>query len=332
MRFASLASAAAATAASSSRLPMNPLVAVGQLTSTEDRDQNIRRCRDLAVRAKKAGAALLCLPECFSLVGSSWRETVAAGQPIEGPMVSEMRTLAKEQGLWLSLGGFPEKMPSPQNSKIEDSGDENERVYNTHIVLDDKGDIKALYRKIHLFDVNFPNGPVLQESKYTAPGAEVVVIDSPIGRLGLSTCYDLRFPELYQALVKRGAEVLLVPSAFTVLTGQAHWEILLRARAIETQCYVLASAQAGQHNEKRASYGHSLIVDPWGKVMEDAGGDASPALVMAEIDLKRLHEIRAKIPVQLHRRRDVFFGVSGVGHSKGGGGEGGGGIGTAPSV
>jgi predicted amidohydrolase len=208
--------------------------------------------------------------------------------------------------LWLSLGGFPEKIPSSQTTKRDDKGNGNEKVYNTHIVLDDKGDIKALYRKIHLFDVNIPNGPVLQESKYTAPGSEVVVIDSPIGRLGLSTCYDLRFPEMYEALVKKGAEVLLVPSAFTVLTGQAHWEILLRARAIETQCYVLASAQAGQHNEKRASYGHSLIVDPWGKVVEDAGGEASPALVVAEIDLKRLYEIRAKIPVQLHRRQDVF--------------------------
>lgn len=302
---------------------MKPLVAVGQLTSTGDRAQNLRICKDLAIQAKAKGAALLCLPECFSLVGSSWRETVAAGQSLDGPIVSEMRALAKEQGLWLSLGGFPEKRPPPLNTESGD--EENEKIYNTHLIVDGKGDIQAVYRKIHLFDVNIPNGPVLQESKYTAPGSSVVVIDSPIGRLGLSTCYDLRFPEMYEALVTKGAEVLLVPSAFTVPTGQAHWEILLRARAIETQCYVLASAQAGQHNEKRASYGHSLIVDPWGKVQEDAGGEASPALVMAEIDLGKLHEIRAKIPVQLHRRRDVFFGGSG------GGGDGGGGGGTTAS-
>jgi len=325
MRIASLASAAAATAASSSRLFMKPLVAVGQLTSTGDRVQNMRICKDLAIQAKARGAALLCLPECFSLVGSSWRETVAAGQALDGPIVTEMRALAKEQGLWLSLGGFPEKrQPSTSTKSGNEGNQENEKVFNTHLILDDKGDIQAVYRKIHLFDVNIPNGPVLQESKYTAPGSEVVVIDSPIGRLGLSTCYDLRFPEMYEALVRKGAEVLLVPSAFTVPTGQAHWEILLRARAIETQCYVLASAQAGEHNDKRASYGHSLIVDPWGKVVEDAGGEASPALVMAEIDLERVQEIRAKIPVQQHRRRDVFFGGSA-------GGGGGGGVGNSPS-
>ena len=190
-------------------------IAVGQLTATGDRAHNLRVCKYLAVQAKAKGAAMLFLPECFSLVGSSWKETVAAGQSLDGPIVKEMKDLAKETNMWLSLGGFPEKRDGKEG--------EEDKVYNAHLILDNVGAIKAVYRKIHLFDVDVPNGPVLKESRYTAPGSEVVVCDSPCGRLGLSTCYDLRFPEMYASLVANGAEVLLVPSAFTVTTGQAHW-------------------------------------------------------------------------------------------------------------
>jgi len=295
-----VAAALGAPTSTSKRMSPTPLVAVAQLTATDDRKENLRVCRDLAFQAKAAGAGLLCLPECFSFLGRSWRETVAVGQALEGSVISEMRVLAKELKLWLSLGGFPEAVSSAERGDA--------KVYNTHVILDDDGGIQARYRKIHLFDVDVPNGPVLQESRYTLPGDRVVVVDSPVGRLGLSTCYDLRFPEMYEALLRQGAEILLVPSAFTVPTGKAHWEVLLRARAIETQCYVVAAAQVGQHNEKRASYGHSMVVDPWGRVLSDAGGETSPILSVAEIDLTKLHEIRAKMPIKSHRRRDIFYG------------------------
>lgn len=246
---------------------------------------------------------MLFLPECFSFIGNRWQETVAAGEPLDGPCISQVAALARDHKMWLSLGGFNEK---PAAGGEEDGG----KVYNTHLIIDDAGVTRATYRKIHLFDVEVPNGPVLLESRYTVPGSELVTADCPAGRLGLTTCYDLRFPELYARLVERGAQVrkrlwmdgwcgaytfthkhtyahnamqiLLVPSAFTVPTGKAHWEVLLRARAIESQCYVIAAAQAGRHNEKRESYGHSLVVDPWGKVLADAG-NASPSLITAEI-------------------------------------------------
>jgi predicted amidohydrolase len=158
--------------------------------------------------------------------------------------------------MWLSLGGFQEKGPDDSHQ------------YNTHVLIDDSGEIRSSYRKIHLFDVDVPGNMVYKESRFTTAGDTVVAVDSPFGRLGLTVCYDLRFPELYQCLrFKHQAQVLLVPSAFTKVTGEAHWEILLRARAIETQCYVIAAAQAGKHNEKRESYGDSIIIDPWGTVI-----------------------------------------------------------------
>lgn len=167
--------------------------------------------------------------------------------------------------------------------------------------------LQAEYRKSHLFDVSVPGGPVLMESRYTAPGpASAVVVDSPVGKLGLMVCYDLRFPELSIALAARGAEVILVPSAFTVPTGKAHWHLLLRARAVETQSYVLAAAQVGWHTEKRQSYGHALAVDPWGEILADAGDSVSPSLVLCEVDPARVREIRSKMPIHLHRRSDVL--------------------------
>ena len=211
---------------------------------------------------------------------------------MDGPRLASYRALAQKSGLWLSLGGFHE------------SGAPGGRVYNTHVVVDDAGDIRSQYRKIHLFDVDVPNGPILLESRYTAPGdAQACVVPTPFGfTLGLTTCYDLRFPELYMALVKNGADVLLVPSAFTVPTGKAHWHLLLRARAVESQAYVLAAAQAGRHSEKRESYGHALAVDPWGEVLADAGATASPEIVTVQIDAARIRSVRERMPIQSHRR------------------------------
>lgn len=236
-----------------------------------------------------------------------------------------LKAIAVKSGLWISAGGLHEEgaPPSPDDELCRP------RVYNTHFIMDSHGQIVAKYRKIHLFDVSIPSqGIELRESATTAPGSNLVVCDSPIGKLGLSTCYDLRFPEMYAALVQEGgADVLLVPSAFTVPTGKAHWHTLLRARAIENQCYVLASAQFGQHNEKRMSYGHSIAIDPWGDIVADAGGcdgegdsncrmddssDANsnltmtPTVVFCDIDDDKMKSTRERMPIQLHRTSSSF--------------------------
>jgi predicted amidohydrolase len=215
-------------------------------------------------------------------------------------LLDGLKAIATESGLWISACVHTSGAPR--------SIDGNDRVYNTHLILDSTGSIKAMYNKIHLFDVSIPGKVELRESNSTAPGTEVVVCDSPVGRLGLSICYDVRFPELYTELVRQGAEVILIPSAFTVPTGRAHWQVLLRSRAIEAQCYVVAAAQYGVHNVKRESYGHSLVVDPWGVVLADVGGvdsprtvPDSPSVVCCNIDLSLMKDVRQRMPIQTHR-------------------------------
>ncbi|GIL79098.1 hypothetical protein Vretifemale_8387, partial [Volvox reticuliferus] len=267
-------------------------IAVGQMTATGDQAANLSTCARLAKDAAEAGCSMLFLPECFSFIGESQAESVAAAQPLDGPLMEQYQQLARSLGLWLSLGGFQETGPDPRH------------IYNTHVVLDSKGELVARYRKIHLFDVDVPNGPVLMESRSTAPGTEAVVVDTPAGRLGLTTCYDLRFPELFAHLTwERGAQVLAVPSAFTVVTGAAHWEVLLRARAIECQAYVVAAAQAGRHNTKRESYGHALIVDPWGTVVARLPDPRVTGIAIAEVDFGLLARTRERMPCQLHREK-----------------------------
>ena len=273
-----------------------PRVAVGQLNSTGDHAANLAQAEKLCEDAAAAGANLLCLPEAFSFIGASPQETISQAEALDGPRLEQYRALARRHGLWLSLGGFHE------------ANAPGGRVHNTHVVVDASGVTVAEYRKIHLFDVDVPGGATLLESRSTAPGkAEAVVVDArdELGfTFGLTTCYDVRFPELYAALARRGCDAILVPSAFTVPTGEAHWHLLLRARAVESQSYILAAAQAGAHNEKRRSYGHALAVDPWGVVVGDAG-DAAPSLVTVDLDLDKVRSIREKMPIQAHRRRDV---------------------------
>ncbi|CAM9624580.1 unnamed protein product [Sphacelaria rigidula] len=234
--------------------------------------------------------------------------------------MARFQELARESGLWLSLGGFQEKVPTgyvatagttgatPSTGSSDGRCDSMRgtgisKVYNSHVIISGSGEIRSTYRKIHLFDVDIPGGAVLKESRYTQAGHELVVCrDTPVGDIGMSTCYDLRFPEMYSCLAEKGSQLMLVPSAFTVPTGKAHWEVLLRARAIETQCYVVASAQVGQHNAKRESYGHAMVIDPWGRVLADAGGEESPCIRTAEIDFSELAGLRQKMPLQQHRR------------------------------
>ena len=271
--------------------------AVGQMRATNDLEANFETCSTLASAAASQGCSILFLPECFAYIGMAGNDALAVMEPLDGPLMARYRQLAKDTGVWLSLGGFPE------------TGPDADHRYNTHVLVDSDGDVRASYRKIHLFDVDIPNGPVLMESKTASPGDAIVAADSPIGRLGMTVCYDLRFPELYSRLRhEMGAQIMLVPSAFTKPTGEAHWEVLLRARAIETQSYVIAAAQAGVHSEKRESYGHAIIIDPWGKVLaklEDP--DNGIGIATADIDLGYLEDVRERIPVDEHRRKLETF-------------------------
>ena len=244
----------------------------------------------LSQGAAAAGVDLITWPEAFAYLGPhSGKRDILEPLPHGGPILEQCQTLAASLQTQLLLGGFHEAHPS-----------DPERCYNTSVLLDRDGRILAMYRKIHLFDVNIENGPQLMESKRTSPGDVAVVAESAVGPLGLTICYDLRFPQLYQDLTDAGAMALTVPSAFTATTGAMHWHALLRARAIEAQSYVIAPAQHGQHSEHRSSYGHSLIVNPWGEIIteiDDGDGWAS-----AKIDLNEVTRVRAEIPSLSNRR------------------------------
>ncbi|KAM4714342.1 deaminated glutathione amidase isoform 2-T2 [Anableps anableps] len=276
-----------------------PVAAVCQVTTTPDKEANFSACKQLLEEARQRGACMVFLPEGFDYIGSSREETLSLSETLEGDTISQYTQLARKLEVWLSLGGFHERGHDWENDR---------RIYNSHIIINNKGDIVSVYRKSHLFDVELPEkGVSLKESSFTIPGASLVPpVQTPIGKVGLGVCYDLRFPELSLALQRHGAEILTYPSAFTVATGAAHWEVLLRARAIETQCFVLAAAQVGRHHEKRSSYGHALAVDPWGEVVGDCGG-AKPGIVLVEVDLEKVNRTRKNMPVQQHRRDSAFY-------------------------
>lgn len=276
-----------------------PLAAVCQMRATRDKEANFSACKELVEKAKQRGASMVFLPEACDYIGSSREETLALSESLEGDTMARYMKMARESQVWLSLGGFHERGPNWES---------DQRIYNSHVIISNKGEIVSVYRKAHLFDVELPEkGVSLRESDFTIPGPSLVSpVQTPIGKVGLGICYDLRFPELSLALQRSGAEILTYPSAFTVATGAAHWEVLLRARAIETQCFVLAAAQVGQHNEKRSSYGHALAVDPWGEVMGDCGGE-SPGVVLVEIDPEKVSRTRRNMPVQQHRRGTSFY-------------------------
>lgn len=272
-------------------------IAVAQMTSTHDVEANFEACRGLVAKAADRGARLVSLPENFAFLGEKDGDVRGFKRPLESELVQRYRALAVEHRVWLSLGGFAE------------SGPDDEHAYNAHLLVDEQGELRAVYRKLHLFDVDLPDGTQLRESNGIAPGNELVVADSPVGKLGLSICYDLRFPELYLSLTKRGAEVLLIPAAFTAPTGKAHWEPLLRARAIENECYVAAAAQFGRHNARRESHGHAMIVDPWGAVIARCSDGTGVAV--ADVEPDYLAKVRARIPVMRHRRPEVYGEVGG---------------------
>jgi predicted amidohydrolase len=266
------------------RLP----VAVIQLDAGTDPEANIRDATRLADRAAAEGAHLIALPEYLQYRGSD-DGYHASARPIPGPFSDAFAAVARARGVWILAGSLAESGPA-------------ERPYNTSILIDPTGAIVATYRKIHLFDVAIQNGPVDRESDRVTAGDRAVVADIEGTRLGLSICYDLRFPELYRALAAAGAEILAVPANFLERTGRDHWEVLLRARAIENAAYVIAPAQVGGPPSVPA-HGRSMVIDPWGTLIAQAPDEV--AIVHAELDLERVASIRRQIPVLANRRPDA---------------------------
>ncbi len=253
-----------------------------QVTASADLDENIAAAADLIREAAAVGARLVLTPENTTMIVRGREKTLANAEPeASHPAIPAFSALAAELGIWLSIGSLTIRLS------------EAEAANRSYLFAPD-GHLTARYDKIHMFDVNVPDGQVYRESSTFRRGAEAPVVPMPWGGLGLTICYDLRFPQLYRELAQAGADFLTVPSAFTRMTGKAHWHTLLRARAVETGCFLFAAAQCGDHDGGRQTYGHSLIVGPWGEVLAEAGEE--PGVIVADIEPKKVREARAMIP------------------------------------
>jgi len=265
-------------------------VALFQAQTGIDPEENAEALVARVHEAAAGGAAMLFTPEMSGLLD---RDRARAMRHLhlqsDDPVLAAVRAAAKAAGIWVHLGSL---------ALLAENGD---KLVNRGFVIDDTGEIRASYDKIHLFDVDLPTGESWRESAAYERGGRAVVVDTPVGELGLSICYDLRFAGLYAALTNEGATIITIPAAFTVPTGEAHWHVLMRARAIEAGAFVVAAAQVGRHEDGRVTYGHSLVVDPWGKVLLDMGSDG-PALGFAEIDQAAVAEVRSRLPAIWHRR------------------------------
>lgn len=267
----------------------NPLwAATVQMTSTTDWESNLRRAALYVEQAVDAGARLITLPENYGFLGRESDKLPHAQSVEDGPFLEPLRKLAQKHQVGILAGSIPE------------TGPDAEHVYNTSVMIGTSGETLASYRKIHLFDIDIPGEVSFQESSAVAGGTQATIVDFEGWRIGLTICYDLRFPHLYQALVDLGACILTVPAAFTLQTGKDHWEVLLRARAIENQCFVLASDQFGNHSKGRASWGKSLIADPWGTLV--ALMPEKEGFVMARLDPEDIRRVRRGLPCLQHRK------------------------------
>ncbi len=271
------------------RRPVDPFrAAVAQLGATADHAAAMAEAVAACEAAASAGASIVVLPENYAGIAPpaqrrAWAEDPAA--PEHGGAIAPLCDVSRRTGVWIVAGGTPELAPEG-------------RLYNTSFVVA-RGRVQARYRKLHLFDADVPGQPPMRESAEVARGDGATLVRTPMAAIGLSICYDLRFAELYRALVVAGAEVLTIPAAFTHPTGEAHWEVLVRARAIETQCFVLAAAQYGDHGGDRRSWGQAMIVDPWGRMLACAGGE--DRIVVADLDPAALVQVRGRIPCLQHR-------------------------------
>lgn len=273
------------------------LVAAIQTNSSDDIDHNLAMVAEYIETAKTAGAELVALPECFALMPQHPEQFQQHAEVHStGKIQRFLAQLSRRLSIWIIAGSLPLR------------SDEPNRIFNALLVYDDNGKNVARYDKIHLFDVQLANGEEYHESNYTKPGGECVVQDTPAGAVGLTVCYDLRFPEMYRKLMGMGATCLVVPSAFAVPTGTAHWQTLLRARAIENTCYVIAPAQVGMHANGRQTYGHSMIIDPWGEII--AQRETAPGVLFSTIDHDKLARIRLQLPCLSQRRSELFAGSS----------------------
>ncbi len=266
-------------------------VAVVQLNVQDDVSENLARVRHWIAQAAAAGAQLVALPENFAFMGEEAKKRELAERldgAFPGPILATLAESAAKHGVWVVGGGMPEK------------SDDLARPYNTSVLVDPRGGIASTYRKVHLFDVSLPDGTLHRESAATSAGSEPITVEVLGVRLGMSVCYDVRFPELYRRLVDQGARVVTIPSAFTLTTGKDHWHVLLRARAIENQVYVLAPAQQGKHPRGRQTYGKSLIVDPWGEVIAQCS--EGEGFATATLDFVYQDRVRTALPSLLHRK------------------------------
>lgn len=263
------------------------LAAAVQMLTSSDKKANCEEAEGWLRKARAEGAKLVALPEVFNWRGAV-EEQKNFAEPIPGPTSDLMARLARELEIHLLAGSILETVPG------------DHKVFNTSLLFDPRGNLLAQYRKIHLFDVDLAGGVAILESDTRRSGRDIVAVETELGSVGLSVCYDLRFPELYRRLVDGGARMIFVPSAFTALTGEAHWEPLLRSRAIENQVYIIAPDQAGRNPKSMPTYGHSMIVDPWGKILARATDETG--VILAEIDLDYLARVRRELPALSHRR------------------------------
>uniref|UniRef100_A0A915CP40 Nitrilase and fragile histidine triad fusion protein NitFhit n=1 Tax=Ditylenchus dipsaci TaxID=166011 RepID=A0A915CP40_9BILA len=265
------------------------LVAICQLTSQHDLAENLRVCSEMVERAKARDCKMVFFPECFDYIGRDRAETIALAMEEHSDYISKFRELARQNNMWLSLGGFHHK--DTKNKLLP---------FNTHLIINQDGETSGSYQKLHLFDLDIPGKVRLMESEFSEQGTELKSpVETPVGKVGICAVPRAVIVEQVQ-----GAEILTFPSSFTVNTGLAHWEALLRARAIETQCYVVAAAQTGKHNDKRSSYGHAMAVDPWGAVIAQCSETVD--MCFAEINLDYVKQIRTMQPVFGHRRADLY--------------------------
>jgi predicted amidohydrolase len=263
-------------------------VACVQTNTTREPLENVERVSPMIREAAARGARLITTPEIVGMLEPKRDLALAKARPEEThEVLAAFRGLAAELGVWLLVGSI--------SIKVSD-----DKLANRSFLLDDRGNVVARYSKIHMFDVQVGDGQTYRESNTYQSGEEAVIAETPWGRMGMTICYDIRFPYLYRTLAQAGAQVLFAPAAFTKVTGEAHWHVLQRARAIETGCFVISAAQTGEHAEGRRTYGHSVIVDPWGRVLADAGD--AVGVITAEIDLDEVAAARGKIPSLTHDR------------------------------